>query len=606
MTSGTASFETGTNEPGEFAEAAEGSPKKLVYAVFEGGGAKGITHIGGLSAILDRGYAIVGAAGASAGAIMAALVAVGYTADELFDARSRTDILYTRYGKVPTQLLGDRAWRNATLAFRMAPVGLAGIVYLLLVLGLQLSRHFSYLAVVPTLLCMVVALAPLARLLAPVMLKGGVFDTSTLRDQIERLLSDKVHQLQQAAGEPLTDFGPFVSFRHISPEVFQDACRLKIVVTDARGQTMRLFGTTETPDASVADAVVASAALPVIFRPPEIRGWKPEGSDQEEPVYVDGGLVSNLPVWAFLPEKKSLERIFDTPVPILALTLTAQTRTEDSPRNVCTWAQLFASWIYYLPFKLVEWAWRLWVPGRGFLVHAKDVVETGIFGSQTVVQDLVSDIRVIEMSSPLETTQFGCTRDEAIAAYVAGRNAALVNLDTLETTALAERQLLDELLRRVKARLARMRARQGRPPKPNLRAHLVDCPHNRDPRIALSVGGDPATDADDRLEFGEGNSAVTKAYVEGLITVAAYDGKPGAIQDGMSKYEKAQLRSDRKSIVSIPVFDVSGGKNLATQVSRRTVVRVVCIDSDDDLQQDIDDTRFSNWLVRETMVFQPR
>jgi NTE family protein len=52
-------------------------------AVFEGGGVKGIGLVGAVSAIEKAGYEFVNLAGTSAGAIVASLLAVGYTGDEV-------------------------------------------------------------------------------------------------------------------------------------------------------------------------------------------------------------------------------------------------------------------------------------------------------------------------------------------------------------------------------------------------------------------------------------------------------------------------------------------------------------------------------------------
>ena len=52
-------------------------------AVFKGGGVKGIAHVGALSAAEAQGWSWSAVAGTSAGAITAALVAAGYTAQEL-------------------------------------------------------------------------------------------------------------------------------------------------------------------------------------------------------------------------------------------------------------------------------------------------------------------------------------------------------------------------------------------------------------------------------------------------------------------------------------------------------------------------------------------
>ena len=52
-------------------------------AIFEGGGVRGIALAGAVSCLEDRGYEFQRLAGTSAGAIMAALLAAGYTAKEL-------------------------------------------------------------------------------------------------------------------------------------------------------------------------------------------------------------------------------------------------------------------------------------------------------------------------------------------------------------------------------------------------------------------------------------------------------------------------------------------------------------------------------------------
>ena len=63
--------------------AAGSHDEKRVDLVFEGGGVKGIGLAGAVSTLLDRGFQPQNLAGASAGAITAALVAAGYTPQEL-------------------------------------------------------------------------------------------------------------------------------------------------------------------------------------------------------------------------------------------------------------------------------------------------------------------------------------------------------------------------------------------------------------------------------------------------------------------------------------------------------------------------------------------
>lgn len=57
--------------------------KKMADAVFEGGGIKAVAFAGALKIMEDRGFTWRNLAGTSAGAIIASLVSVGYTAKEI-------------------------------------------------------------------------------------------------------------------------------------------------------------------------------------------------------------------------------------------------------------------------------------------------------------------------------------------------------------------------------------------------------------------------------------------------------------------------------------------------------------------------------------------
>ena len=61
--------------------------------VFEGGGVKGIALVGAYSVLEEHGYSRQNMAGASAGAIVAALVAAGYSAAELREIIGGLDFL---------------------------------------------------------------------------------------------------------------------------------------------------------------------------------------------------------------------------------------------------------------------------------------------------------------------------------------------------------------------------------------------------------------------------------------------------------------------------------------------------------------------------------
>lgn len=62
-----------------------------IDGVFEGGGVRGIAHVGAICALNERGYSFERVAGTSAGAIIAALLAAGYSCTELKDIISTLD-----------------------------------------------------------------------------------------------------------------------------------------------------------------------------------------------------------------------------------------------------------------------------------------------------------------------------------------------------------------------------------------------------------------------------------------------------------------------------------------------------------------------------------
>lgn len=93
-----------------------------VYVIFEGGGAKGLAHVGALAAAEARGIEFKGVAGAS-GAIVAALVACGYTAGDMFDPDAPEDPGAV-YGLDFRTLLGDpNRWDTFLSARDQGPHG---------------------------------------------------------------------------------------------------------------------------------------------------------------------------------------------------------------------------------------------------------------------------------------------------------------------------------------------------------------------------------------------------------------------------------------------------------------------------------------------------
>src|ERR1700730_9679749 len=88
------------------------SGTKPIFAIFEGGGAKGIVHVGAYAAADELQFEFVGVAGASAGAIIASLIAVGFKPKNIFNPEVQGENIFSAHNLSPTEALGAQGWRQ--------------------------------------------------------------------------------------------------------------------------------------------------------------------------------------------------------------------------------------------------------------------------------------------------------------------------------------------------------------------------------------------------------------------------------------------------------------------------------------------------------------
>ncbi|HJQ60112.1 MAG TPA: patatin-like phospholipase family protein [Vineibacter sp.] len=258
-----------------------------VFVIFEGGGAKCIAHVGALRALEKKDAQIRGVAGTSAGAIIAALVAAGYRAEEIFSVEGETA------GTSPAlRMVGLSSAREMfrkrdlfVLGYVVRPLLSAGkwagvIVALLAIAGLLAAGYWAR----SCLACgAVLAAAEIALLLlAGYRLVSGLASLDRLRDKIDEMLRQRLG-IDGAQGRKAT-------FRDLR----EHGRPLRIVATNVDRRTLRLFSDKTTPDMPVADAIAASMAVPLVFKPQIIDGLR----------HVDGALVSSLPAWTFDEERQ--------------------------------------------------------------------------------------------------------------------------------------------------------------------------------------------------------------------------------------------------------------------------------------------------------------
>lgn len=281
-----------------------------VRLAFQGGGAKGIVHIGALMAVEELKLPIEAVAGTSAGAMVAALIAAGYTARELLDPDAKTHILQQfraeGYGKAPA-LFGTAGWATISLFRRikkwwMPIIGLlACMVVGALVLDVFHPRLIIGIGLVATLLTVATGLWFL----------HGITTVKPIRDLVDLAIRKK---LADQSEKPRDEIPRNLTFEDLSR---LGGLPLKIVATNISDEVGEVFSLERTPDVPVADAVAASICLPIVFRPWRFLCARGTGvsADIKERSFLDGGLISNLPVWTLelddantLDETQSTER----------------------------------------------------------------------------------------------------------------------------------------------------------------------------------------------------------------------------------------------------------------------------------------------------------
>ena len=205
----------------------------LADAVFEGGGVKGIALAGAVAVAEEHGYRWSNVAGTSAGAIMAALIAAGYSAREIKKIMEELD-----YSKFKDEGTLDKL--------------------------------------------------PLGKI-ASLIFEKGIYEGEFFLNWIKGLLREKnVHTFSDLIME---EFKDDERYRFKLRVVASDISRSRMLVLP---QDIADYGI-RPEDLNVAYAIRMSMSFPFFFEPVKLRNMK---TDQVSYV-IDGGALSNFPVWLF-------------------------------------------------------------------------------------------------------------------------------------------------------------------------------------------------------------------------------------------------------------------------------------------------------------------
>ncbi|MDQ4128258.1 MAG: patatin-like phospholipase family protein [Actinomycetota bacterium] len=215
----------------------EGNREAYVDLVFEGGGVKGIALVGAFSVLEERGYEPQNMAGASAGAIVAALIAAGYGAGELKEIVAGLD-----YDQFKDEALEDRFPMGKTLS-------------ILKDLGIYEGKAFEE------------------------WMRGllEARDVRTFGDLVRREDVD-------------------LKYRYKLQVIASDVTERRLLVLPRDAPKL---GIEDPDDIDVAQAVRMSMSIPIFFEPVRFTNRRTD----EEHLIVDGGMLSNFPVWLFDAEE---------------------------------------------------------------------------------------------------------------------------------------------------------------------------------------------------------------------------------------------------------------------------------------------------------------
>jgi NTE family protein len=209
--------------------------ERRVDLVFEGGGVKGIGLAGAFDYLSEQRFEPQRVAGTSAGAITAALVAAGWRGEEL-----KQLVLE----KVRFKEFADGGhWPLAQ--------------------GIEMLRHKG--------------------------LHPGRYFEAWMRERLEEKGITKFGQLRDPIGDAQDPTQPHYRLQVIASDLTKE--RMLVLPRDAREH----LGV-EPDELDIARAVRMSMSIPIFFDP--VVHQNPTNADDEH-VIVDGGLLSNFPVWLF-------------------------------------------------------------------------------------------------------------------------------------------------------------------------------------------------------------------------------------------------------------------------------------------------------------------
>ncbi|WP_063652993.1 patatin-like phospholipase family protein [Aliivibrio fischeri] len=287
--------------------------------VLEGGGAKGIAHIGALKAIEDYKIDVDSISGTSAGAIAAVLYASGYTSEQLYSPHNNRNNIDNILPESLLSIIFNKkieivkivslfvllfllytsilcSYPYFTISLLITPI--IGLIFLNYIKEINKFTNkqnsiFLFLKVI-ILLVIIVSTALLfipSLLLVPIFFwKFGLLKTDGIREWLKDTLNNSYCMKEYNKGKKEKR-----CISTITVKEFNNLSKfnLKVIASSLSEKKMVIFSQDdpETKDHLIIDAIIASMAIPLVFKCDVIT------LNNKVHRFVDGGMLSNFPAW---------------------------------------------------------------------------------------------------------------------------------------------------------------------------------------------------------------------------------------------------------------------------------------------------------------------
>jgi NTE family protein len=499
------------------------------FGIFEGGGAKGYAHIGALQAIEARGIELVAVAGSSIGAVIALLIAAGFTGSELF-----------QQGQEGNSGLLAAGWVNQLNQTDWAAFEEFRDEYLIESAGTtskpssEKPGKFGYGKLFKAAGSAVSAFYRHSHLFNQIWTRFGLTDAASFRKWLDDAVRLKIgiHE------------GPIL-FRNLK-------IPLKVVAGDLLSEKMRVFGGSSDADLNAIDAVVASASYPLFFQPYPFQGS----------LYVDGGLLSNLPAWVFDDERFKQHR----PVPTFGFRFTE--------------APILGRSVSGPPSSLPQFLKRL--------------ATTSIFGGQGLGVRAIEEYYAFDLAADIDTLAFHEIEEKAGDLVDAGRKGVAEFFDT--QIGPSDPDDMETLLGVVANFTMQALDRLAKEKLSGFRAFIVIQSSQEFLRVAYSANA--ATDGDDRLRIRTNSPGTAQCLVLKEPVLTFVPQIPEAIRTNpFFKYEHAARPQSVVTGYAVPIFRDPKEWHKGTPKDRRDPIAALVIDSPADVRSLLQRPEFEDRLA---------